>query len=267
MLWNKVILSEVASGHTRDFKGKKFNCKKPILSTALKTISLFLLREKRKPNPTSCSGCWGCFSNQTSGEKLFSLLKDSNIFLASPTSNPRKRKIIIPALLIGKLENGKMPCATHFPTETGGNPWLPRMTEVAGQQHRGRKKKSQAHSAVSPFAFVATKPIPFSPFQCYSFMWYITGVSFGVCLFFPYFNISSVTIRSWVKSCTTGLNDCFVTKEEKCYGSQGDYPNSNRQQRSTKESKRERARVKTNKTDVSCIIWWVNHMDYGPRTT
>lgn len=61
------------------------------------------------------------FKSDLRGKIVFTL-KDSRFFLASPTSNPRKKKIIILALLIGKLENGKILCATHFPTETSGNP-------------------------------------------------------------------------------------------------------------------------------------------------
>lgn len=134
------------------------------------------------------------------------------------------------------------------------------MTEVTGRQHRRRKKKSRPQSAVSPFVSVATKPIPFSPFWCYFFMWYITGVSFGVCLFFSFFLRSrlqpSGTLVLWVKSCATGLNHCFVTEERSLCGTQAETQNqidTKGQQR--KASKKGRARVKTNITDVSCIIW------------
>lgn len=186
MLWNKVTSSQVVSGHRKNFKWMKFNCKKPILNITLKTISLLLLRKKKKIKSTYSFmfRLFVFFKSDLRGKIVFTL-KDSSFFLASPTSNPRKKKIIILALLIGKLENGKILCATHFPTETSGNPWFPWMTEITGQQYRGRKKKSQ--SAVSPFVSVATKPIPFSPFWCYSFMWYVNGVSFGICFGFFFF--------------------------------------------------------------------------------
>lgn len=243
MLWNKVTSSEVVSGHRKDFEGMKFNCKKPVLNITLKTISLLLLREKKIHIQLYVQVDGVFFKIRPQGEKLFSLLKDSRVFLASPISNPGKRKTIIPALLIGKLENGKILCATHFLAATGGNPWFPWMTEVTGRQHRGRKKKSQTQSAVSLFVSLATKPIPFSPFWCYSFTWDITGVTFGVCLSFPFFNVLSLTIRG---SCPLAqvlyhwTQWLFYHQGGKTSWKSGWDPKPNRYQRSTKESKRER---------------------------
>lgn len=94
------------------------------------------------------------------------------------------------------------------------------------------------------------------------------------CLFVPFFNALSSTIRS---SCPLGQVLChwsqwqFCHQGEKTSWSQNktkltqNQINAKGQQREA--SKRGRARVKTNKTDVGCIIWWVNHTDYGPRTT
>lgn len=142
-------------------------------------------------------------SNQTSGGKLFSLLKDSRVFLASPASKPRQRKKHYSYLADQEIGEWKDLVCNSLPSETGGNPWFPWMTEVTGQQHRGRRKKSQTWSVVSPFVSAAIKSIAFSPFCFCSFKRYITEVSFvfSLCVLSPphlfFFNAWSLTIRSF----------------------------------------------------------------------
>jgi len=52
----------------------KFSCKKPILNIILKTISLLILRKKKK-NPQFYVPVVGLFSNQISGGKVVFTLK------------------------------------------------------------------------------------------------------------------------------------------------------------------------------------------------
>lgn len=188
MLWNKVTSSQVVSSHRKNFKWMKFNCKKPILNITLKTISLLLLR-KKTPNPHTalCSDC-SFFLNQTSEEKLFSLLKIPGFFWPHPPLTQGREKSLFLLYWLGIWRMERSCVQLTFPLKLVENPdfhgWL---KSLASSTEEERKRAKQ--SAVSPFVSVVTKPIPFSPFWCYSFMWYVNGVSFGICFggFFPFF--------------------------------------------------------------------------------
>lgn len=130
----------------------------------------------------------GFFSKQTSRGKIVFTLKRFCFFSGLTTSNPRKRKIIIATLLdIGRMEEWKDPVCS---TLSFANGWesMTSMTDWGHWPAAQGKKEKEPESAVSPFVSVATNPIPFSILWCYSFIWHITGVFFGVCyLFFPFF--------------------------------------------------------------------------------
>lgn len=135
---------QVVSGHRKNFKGTKFNCKKLFLNITLKTISLLLLRGKKNPHTALCSGCRVFFQNRPQGGKLFSLLKDSGFFLAlPPLTQGREKSLLLFCWILGEWKNGKIQCATLFPSQTVGNPWLPQLTGVIGQQYREERKRAK----------------------------------------------------------------------------------------------------------------------------
>lgn len=172
---------QVVSGHRKNFKGTKFNCKKLFLNITLKLFHCSFWGEKK----STCSFMFrlsSFFSKQTSRGKIVFTLKGFWVFSGLTTSNPRKRKIIITILLnTGRMEERKDPVCN---TLSFTNCWKS-MTSTADWGHwpavQGRKKKSQKESAVSSFVSVATNPISFSILWCYSFIWHITGIFFGVC--------------------------------------------------------------------------------------